>query len=302
LSIGELLWDVIDDQDYLGGAPFNVSVSLARLGNDVALVSAVGDDRRGREALDAIRNLGLSADFIEEVPGAHTGIALVTTDSSGNASFLIDRPAAFDLVDVDSSMLARLSEFHPHWVYFGTLAHTRPRSEAMLHRTTATLRDSRRFYDVNLREGHWNLELVQRLARLASAIKLNRNEAEILFSCHASREAFSLESFCRHWSDEFGIELICITLGSRGCAIWSDGTLRQIGGYAVQVVDTVGAGDAFSAGFLHGLQQGWTVERAATLANALGATVASRPGANPPWDIEECCRLVENSAPRGISR
>ena len=302
LSIGELLWDVIGEQDYLGGAPFNISVSLQRLGNEVALVSAVGDDQRGKAALDSIQESGLNIDFIQEIPGSHTGVALATTDSSGNATFVIDRPAAFDVVDLDLSMLNRLRNFRPDWIYFGTLAYTHhPRSEAVLQRTITALKHARCFYDVNLREGHWHLDLVRRLSRLASILKLNEREAEILFGCCRNSEAFSLESFCRYWCSEFGVELICITLGSRGCAIWSDGMLREFGGFPVRVVDTIGAGDAFSAGFLHGLQQGWTVERGAFFANSLGAIVASRPGANPSWDIKECLGLIKNGHAGAVS-
>lgn len=294
LSIGELLWDVIREREYLGGAPFNVSVSLQRLGDEVALVSAVGDDLRGKAALDSIQELGLKTNFIQRIAGSRTGIALVTTDHSANASFVIDRPAAFDLVDVNSSMLTHLRSFRPDWIYFGTLAYTQPQSEAMLYGITAALRDARCFYDVNLREGHWNVDLVRRLSRLASIIKLNEHEAETLFYLCQLPAAFTLEHFCKYWSSQFGVELICITLGSRGCAIWSDGALCEFGGYPVQVVDTVGAGDAFSAGFLHGMQQNWTVERAASLANSLGAIVASRAGANPPWETQECLRLIED--------
>ena len=293
LSIGELLWDVIAGQDYLGGAPFNVSVSLQRLGTDVALVSAVGDDPRGKAALESIRQSGLNTHFIQSVPGSPTGVALVTTDDSGNATFVINRPAAFDLIDLDPLMLSQLSNFRPDWIYFGTLAFTNPRSEAMLHRLRASLSPVRCFYDVNLRENHWHLDLVERLARLASIIKLNEQEAKTLFSRCRVPEPFSLERFCRFWSSEFAVELICITRGSHGCAIWSEEIFREYEGFPVRVVDTVGAGDAFSAGFLHGLEQGWTLKRAASFANSLGATIASRAGANPSWELEECFRLIK---------
>jgi fructokinase len=298
LSIGELLWDVIGEQEYIGGAPLNVSVSLQRLGNEVALVSAVGDDRLGKKALEFLRESGLNTDFTQTIPSSYTGVALVTTDSSANVAFVIDRPAAFDKVDLDGGTLARLRNFRPAWIYFGTLACTNSNTEAMLHHITGALKPARCFYDVNLREGHWHLELVQRLSRLASIVKLNEREAEVLFRSAGVAKAFSLENFCRYWSSAFAIELICVTLGSRGCAIWSDGILREFPGFPVQIVDTVGAGDAFSAGFLHGLHQGWTVERAASLANSLGAVVASRAAANPSWEIEECLRLIERGRPK----
>lgn len=294
LSIGELLWDVIGDQEYLGGAPLNFSVSSQRLGSDVAFVSAIGADQRGALAIQSIQALGLSPRFIQTVPGCDTGAAVVTTDESGSATFQIKRPAAFDFVRMEDSALSNFADMRPDWIYFGTLAQTDPRNEAILHRLVARIPEAGRFYDINLREGHWNLDLVQRLSRLASIIKLNESEAEALFRLTNSLERFSLEEFCRYWSGIYGTRIICITLGERGCAIWFNGTFRTFAGFRVKVVDTVGAGDAFSAAFLHGLQFGWPMERTASFANALGAIVASRAGATPIWTTEECLQLTQS--------
>jgi fructokinase len=85
-----------------------------------------------------------------------------------------------------------------------------------------------------------------------------------------------------------------VTFGSGGCAIFADDILRSFPGFTVKAVDTVGAGDAFAAAFLHGLNQGWLLEKSATFANALGALVASRPGAVPDWNIQECFDLIRS--------
>lgn len=294
LSIGELLWDVIGDQEYLGGAPLNFSVSSQRLGSDVAFISAVGADRRGTLAIQSIQALGLSPRFIQIVPGRDTGAAIVTTDESGNATFRFSRPAAFDFVSMDDSALSNFADMCPDWIYFGTLTETYPRNEAILNHLIARIPKAERFYDMNLREGHWNLDLVQRLSHLASIIKLNESEAETLFRLTRSLERFSLEEFCRYWSGIYETRIICITLGERGCAIWSNESFQIFAGFHVKVVDTVGAGDAFSAAFLHGLQLGWPMERTASFANALGAIVASRAGATPMWTTEECLQLMQS--------
>ena len=92
--------------------------------------------------------------------------------------------------------------------------------------------------------------------------------------------------------------MMCVTLGSRGCAIWANDRLRTFPGFSVKVADTVGAGDAFAAAFLHGFDLGWPMERTASFANALGAIVSSRAGATPPWTLEECLQLIESSRPK----
>jgi fructokinase len=145
---------------------------------------------------------------------------------------------------------------------------------------------------MNLREGHWNLALVERLSAMASILKLNDDEAKLLFGLTCAGEEFTLEGFCKVWSAQYQVDTICVTLGSEGCAIFHENELQRFAGYAVKVADTVGAGDAFAAAFLHGFALGWPVARIASFANALGALVASRAGATPPWTVEECLRLM----------
>ena len=85
---------------------------------------------------------------------------------------------------------------------------------------------------------------------------------------------------------------MCVTLGERGCAILNRDAYSESPGYRVQVADSVGAGDAFAAALLHGLDRGWDTRRLGCFANAVGALVASRPGATPDWDIEDCRAML----------
>ncbi|MGA7339253.1 MAG: PfkB family carbohydrate kinase [Terracidiphilus sp.] len=292
LALGEILWDVFARAEFLGGAALNFSAAAQRLGNSVAFVTAVGDDPRGSRAIDRMKTLGLRTDFVQVPPKSGTGTAQVTTDGAGNASYFIQRPAAFDEMVVDDAYLEGIEKLHPDWIYFGTLAQTNRSNEEILDRFRIRLPRVRCFYDMNLREGHWSLPLVERLSRLASIVKLNEVEAETLFWLTHPDEEFSLEQFCRRWSSVYGVETICVTLGGQGCAIFRDDVFLRSVGFTVKVVDTVGAGDAFAAAFLHGYQLAWPMKCTATFANALGALVASRAGATPPWTEEECRQLI----------
>lgn len=287
VSVGEVLWDIFGEMEYLGGAPLNFSVNLQRLGNSAVLLTAVGSDPRGIRAIEQMRALGLTTDFVQTVTELQTGAATVVTDSSGDASFVIERPAAFDRAHANGDIIARLNTFRPDWIYFGTLAQTDGRNEALLLQLIHRCGIAKRFYDMNLRTGHWNLALVQRLSRIATVLKLNDREAELLWQLTFGNKQFSLEEFCRNWSSAYSVNNICVTLGSKGCAIFIDGSFHAFPGCSIQVADTVGAGDAFAAAFLHGLDLGWPVERIAPFANALGAFVASRPGATPIWNLND---------------
>lgn len=290
--MGEVLWDVFGATEYLGGAPLNFSVASQRLGNTAALLTAVGVDERGSQALRAMQALGLTTEFVERTREWKTGSAIVETDGDRNAVFRIDRPAAFDCVTIDTALLTKIVRFAPDWLYFGTLAQANPRMESTLLRLAEDLAGTKRFYDVNLRTGNWTLSLVEKLSSATDVLKLNRNEAALLYELSLGGRGFSLADFCRQWAEKHAISTICVTLGSAGCAIFAEGTLRTFPGFAVKVVDTVGAGDAFAAAFLHGLSQGWALHQNAAFANALGAIVASRAGATPEWKPEECLALM----------
>ena len=292
LSFGEVLWDVFGEQEYLGGAPLNFAIAARKLGNSVALLSSVGDDLRGSLTLDAIRNHELSTDFVQLSPKAPTGTAIVTADGNGNPSFAIARPAAFDQIEFNDDLLTSVIKWNPQWIYFGTLAQAFEESEEHLKKLVHAVPFARRFYDVNLRTGHWNFPLVQRLSLIASIIKMNETEAMHLCHLAGGPLPFAIETFCEFWSSRYGAEMICVTLGGEGCAVSRAGRIEYFKGFNVRIADTVGAGDAFAAGFLHGLNCGWSIERTATFANALGAIVASRAGATPAWTIDDCMNLI----------
>jgi fructokinase len=127
---------------------------------------------------------------------------------------------------------------------------------------------ARRFYDMNLRRGCYTPELVRELLSLAGAVKLNDDEAEL-------------------FPDLGQAPSVALTRGKRGCAVRIGNDRAECPGYTVKVVDTVGAGDAFAAAFLHGLAAGWSAAKTGDFANRLGALVASRAGAVPEWSPGE---------------
>lgn len=292
LCLGEVLWDVFPDAERLGGAPLNFAIALQRLGEPAAVWTAVGADARGERALEQMRGLGADTTWVQVTPQPATGTALVSKDAEGNATFVIQRPAAYDALAANEARLAELCRREWDWIYFGTLAQTLPGNERLLCRVKARLPGVRGFYDMNLREGHWNLALVRRLSELAAVIKLNESEAGTLHRLTGAAGAFTLEGFCRHWMALSGAEVICVTLGSRGCAVLAGDEFHTAPGQPSAAVDTVGAGDAFAAALLYGLQRRWPLARTAAWANALGAIVAGRPGAIPDWRVAEVEALL----------
>jgi fructokinase len=279
-SLGEILWDLIDGEELLGGATFNFSVQLLRLGHDVSFISAVGDDDRGRRALEAAMRLGLSTRFIRTVKDAPTGTVSVTVDAQGQPSYVLHRPAAYDFAALPAQPI------EPEWIYHGTLQLIEPRMLAVLHDLLRGHPDSRRFYDINLRKNSYTAPLVMELLQLADVVKMNDDELarvqQMVGTAHPS-----IEDFCCDYAARFEWEAVCVTQGDRGCAIFKSGEYVEVSAVPVKVVDTVGAGDAFAAAFLHGLNQGWPLSKIGAFANRLGALVASRAGGVPEWSWSE---------------
>ncbi len=279
LSIGEILWDVIEGEEHLGGAPFNFAVHAARLGHECWLLSAVGDDERGRRAREEITRLGVQTRYVGTSMQAETGVATVTNDENGLPRFEIVRPAAYDFLTPDDELLADSFDA----ICFGTLLQNFEPARRATLRVLSTFPKALRFYDVNLRAGHYELECVKELLSRASVVKLNESEAEIISGVIAP----SLREFCETQSTLFDLEAMAVTRGPDGCVVLERGEYAEAPGLRVNVADTVGAGDAFGAAFLHGLSQGWPATEVARFANRVGALVATHHGATPAWTMDE---------------
>ena len=286
VGVGEILWDLIDGAEYLGGAVLNFAVQSARLGHRVSLVSAVGDDARGHLALSRAHDLGLTTRFIRTVPGHPTGIVTVSVDAGGQPSYVIHRPAAYDFATLDDTDFAALASPPPDWIAFGTLHSMHPNARQLLRSVVERFPHARRFYDINLRRDSYTPELIAELLALAHVVKLNDVEVEMVGRMFGT-PGIALEAFCRTYAAQYGWQAVCVTRGSEGCGLLLGGEYVEVPGYRVTVVDTVGAGDAFAAALVHGIQSGWPPREVGDFANRLGALVASRRGGVPAWTMEE---------------
>ncbi len=286
LAIGEILFDVFPDSARLGGAPLNFAAHASRMGNEALILSALGDDELGRRARAEIESLGLDARFVQTTRRYPTGKASVEIAPDGQPAFRIHRPAAYDAVELSGGQLRQLAAWAPEWLYYGTLLFTNGHALETLHKVANALPAARRFYDVNLRPDSYTPELVLDLLTLARAVKLNETEMRTV-STLMGLPPDGIAHFCEAGALRYGWETVCVTLGARGCAIWSHGEYVEAPGRVVAVADTVGAGDGFAAALLHGLSRRYKLSEIADFANRVGAIIAGRPGAIPDWNLRE---------------
>jgi len=289
LVVGEILWDLFPASVRLGGAALNFAAHLRRLGHDPLLVSAVGTDELGDEAIQALTTLGLDPSFVQRSERFKTGTAAVQVGPGDHTSFVIERPAAYDAVQLLESHMEQITRWRPEWLYYGTLFSSSVTGRDVLCRLLEAVPQARRFYDLNLRPGSDSPELVMELLHAANVVKLNEEELQ---SVHQfTGLPADTEGFCRTAAERFGWNAVCVTLGARGCAMLAAGQYVEAQGHHVDVADTVGAGDAFAAAFMHGLISNWPVGEMAEFANRVGALVASAHGAIPNWTLKEVVDL-----------
>ena len=289
MVLGEVLWDLFPDSTRLGGAPLNFAAHARRMGHAPVLFSAVGNDDLGRQAAREIHSLGLDTSLLQRTERFPTGCAGVSLDALGQAAFRIERPAAYDALTLTVGEIQTIQDRSPDWLYFGTLFSSLPEGRAILFELLRLMPDAIRFYDLNLRPGFESAALVHELMEQADVVKMNQDEMCAIHS-HLGLPA-ETNAFCAAAAERFRCRAVCVTLGSRGCAVFANGQYHEEPGCPIEVADTVGAGDAFAAALLHGLAAQWDIAEIARFANRVGALVASKPGAIPVWTPAEAAAL-----------
>jgi len=301
IGLGEALFDVFPDRQVLGGAPLNVAVHAHQiaspLGGRGVVVSRIGDDELGRAVQADLASRDMTSEHVQVDLNRPTGRVNVTL-TAGEPAYDIERGVAWDAMELPAATRQLAAECSA--VCFGTLAQRREASRQAIYGFLENAPSAIRMFDVNLRQDYFSREIIEASCSRANAVKLNEEElpvvARLLKLGEVSDEPDALAQELRR---RFQLKFVALTRGPRGTVLFTAD--ERIEGEPVRFrkhddADSVGAGDACSAGLLLGEVLCWPRERTVQLANTLGAFVASVPGATPQLS-EECLRLVgaENS-------
>lgn len=286
LSFGEVLWDIVDSQEYLGGAPFNLAAHAGRCGGDCAMISCLGKDSRGQTALAAAEKMQIDCRYVRIDENHPTGTVDAVISATGQPDYIIHEPVAYDFIDLDDDTIREIVQNRFDVFCFGTLAQRSEVSRDSLMRLLAGLSGSgtRIFYDVNLRQNYYNKDILEASLRACDILKLNDDEVGVLSQLLFDAPRMDAEDFCRKLAGEMNIKDIVVTMGEKGAMVFDSDRCQVIEGHKVEVADTIGAGDAFSAVFLCKKMNGCTSWQATVAANRVGAFVASKSGAIPEYD------------------
>lgn len=289
ISFGELLWDCFPDTNKLGGAPANLAFHLNQLGIKAKLLSRIGDDQLGREALTFLSNRNCDISLIQVDKNKATGTVNVKLDSVGHPAYTIVKDVAYDFIEFSSFLEKDLDT--TQLVCFGTLAQRSERSRETLASLLSVVPSALKLLDLNLRKDCYSNDIIEQSLEYADILKLNDEEARFLGELFdiVSDDMFSVaESLI----EKFALKVCMITLGADGAiAVGANSERAHVLGRKVEVADTVGAGDSFTAGFIYKYLGGASLEESSHFANSLGALVASKPGAMPELSAEEIINL-----------
>jgi fructokinase len=285
---GEALVDDFKTEQVVGGAPFNVARHLAAFMSPQLMITRIGDDQNGitvRAEFErfAMSQRGLQVDKMEE-----TGRVVVERGEKGHR-FVIPAGQAYDFIDAGPA-IAALGEVEAKAIYFGTLVQRAEHSREALYDVLGACKATR-FLDLNLRAGHTDQPSVLRSLDAADILKVNEEELQALFAWYFGIDPAApplsgeeVRAACGALLKKFSLQALIVTLGHRGSIYFAaDGSeiLTRDTPVPPFIIDSVGAGDAFSAIFLLGRARGWPLEQTLARANEFAGAICAITGAVP---------------------
>lgn len=278
-GIGEVLWDIYPDGDHFGGAPANFASHAASLGAESWMVSAVGTDALGDHALEMLADHRVISELVARDAEHPTGQVLVTLGNAGVPRYEIALETAWDHLTWSDDLAAFAERCDA--VCFGSLAQRSLKSRSTIQRFVQALPgDALRIFDVNLRQRHYDRETIDASLHLASAVKLNDEELPVIAAL-LGMSARAPRDLMRELMRRYHLRLAALTRGPNGALLLDERGEDECAAPPTMVVDTVGAGDAFTAALVVDLLGGVSLSEINRHANAVASFVCSHPGATP---------------------
>ena len=292
VGMGEALWDVLPEGKKIGGAPANFAYHVSQFGFDSRVVSAIGDDKLGNEILENFDSKKLNY-LIEKVPYP-TGTVQVELDPNGVPMYDIKEGVAWDNIPFTPALeeLAR----NTRSVCFGSLAQRSVVSRETINRFFDTMPDGEgqcKIFDVNLRQGFYTKEILCNSMKKCNILKINDEEL-VTVSRMFGYPGIDLQDKCWILLAKYNLKMLILTCGVNGSYVFTPGEISFVETPKVEVADTVGAGDSFTATFVAAVLKGKSVAEAHKLAVEVSAYVCTQNGAMPELPARLREQLVDN--------
>jgi len=279
LALGEILFDVFPDYRRLGGAPFNFAFHLKQLGFPVRFVSRVGEDRNGKEIRAAVKAHGFNPADLQIDSRHATGTVAVSLNDTGVPTFDILPNVAYDHIDFTPAVGSLLEDCT--LIYFGTLIQRSDRGFKNLQRILSARKSNTKcLYDINLRPGGYTSQVVRESLNHADLLKLNEEELDVLKAMHGQKR--DEDRFVAFLREHYAIGVVALTRGHSGSTLFTaDGRFDATTPVVENIVDTVGAGDAFASVLAAGYLRDLPAPKILNAATRLAAHLCTVAGAIP---------------------
>lgn len=290
VCFGEVLWDILPSGAVPGGAPMNVAYHLQKLNKNPVLITRIGIDKRGQDLMNIFSSQQVCTDFFQVDDKHETGKVFAQPNEYNEVVYDIIKPVAWDYISWDDSFTELIS--NADFFVFGSLAARNKVSRDTLFQLLSIAKN--KVLDINLRAPHYNRKIVEQLLQKADFVKMNLAELELItgwFSNHTS-----VEDRMKSIREKFQISNMVVTMGGDGAMLFMDGSVVKHQGFKVDVVDTVGSGDAFLAGLLSQILDNTGSDDALEFASGLGAFIATQRGACPEYNGAEINELIHNKS------
>ncbi len=279
VGIGEALWDVLPEGRKIGGAPANFAYHVSQFGFASRVVSAIGDDKLGEELVERFDENGLKYE-IEKVPYS-TGTVQVELDPNGVPMYDIKEGVAWDNIPLTKE-LKKLAE-NTKVVCFGSLAQRSVVSRNTIHSFLEAMPSGEGIYkvfDINLRQGFYTRQIITDSMERCNILKINDEEL-VAISRMFGYPGIDLQDKCWILLAKYKLEMLILTCGVNGSYVFTPGNVSFVATPKVEVADTVGAGDSFTATFISSILKGESVKEAHMRAVRVSAYVCTQHGAMP---------------------
>ncbi len=279
VGIGEVLWDVLPEGKKLGGAPANFACHVSQFGLDGLVISAVGKDQLGDEIINIFNQKRL--EYQLERTDFPTGTVEVTLDNAGVPQYDIKENVAWDNIPFTEGI--RQIASHTRAVCFGSLAQRSTNSRRSINAFLDSMPDNEdclKVFDINLRQNFYSEEIVRESISKCNILKINDEEL-VIVKYMLSLRGHSQEELCNELMALGNLRMLILTCGTKGSMVFSQEGISVLGTPLVQVADTVGAGDSFTAAFISSIIKGKTVREAHQTAVNVSAYVCTQQGAMP---------------------
>lgn len=279
VGMGEALWDVLPEGKKIGGAPANFAYHVSQFGLPSCVVSAIGDDALGKEIVENFTSKGLNQ-LIAEVPYP-TGTVQVEIDQAGVPQYEIKENVAWDNIPYTAPLEALAEKTKA--VCFGSLAQRNVVSRNTINRFLDAMSgndDNLIVFDVNLRQGFYNKEILCNSMKRCNILKINDEEL-VTVSRMFGYPGIDLQDKCWILLGKYNLKMLILTCGINGSYVFTPGNVSFQPTPKVEVADTVGAGDSFTAAFIASILKGKSVAEAHSLAVQTSAFVCTKKGAMP---------------------